>query len=48
MSKLAGVGLDGALVSWPRYEEGLRRFIAEVMPLLEQAGLRRPAVAKVA
>jgi alkanesulfonate monooxygenase SsuD/methylene tetrahydromethanopterin reductase-like flavin-dependent oxidoreductase (luciferase family) len=45
MVKLADVGLDGALVSWPRYEEGLRRFIAEVMPLIEQAGLRRPAVA---
>jgi FMNH2-dependent dimethyl sulfone monooxygenase len=43
IAKLADAGLDGALVSWPRYEEGLRRFIAEVMPLTEQAGLRRPA-----
>ena len=43
IAKLADAGLDGALVSWPRYEEGLRRFIAEVMPLIEQAGLRRPA-----
>jgi FMNH2-dependent dimethyl sulfone monooxygenase len=43
IAKLAQAGLDGALVSWPRYEEGLRRFIAEVMPLIEQAGLRRPA-----
>jgi alkanesulfonate monooxygenase SsuD/methylene tetrahydromethanopterin reductase-like flavin-dependent oxidoreductase (luciferase family) len=45
ISKLADAGLDGALLSWPRYEEGLKRFIAEVMPLVEQAGLRRPASA---
>jgi alkanesulfonate monooxygenase SsuD/methylene tetrahydromethanopterin reductase-like flavin-dependent oxidoreductase (luciferase family) len=41
IGELASVGLDGALVSWPRYEEGLTRFIAEVMPLVEQQGLRR-------
>jgi len=29
------------LLSWPRYEEGLARFIAEVLPLVEQAGLRK-------
>lgn len=40
--ELSAVGLDGALLSWPRYREGLQRFIAEVMPLIEQAGLRRP------
>jgi FMNH2-dependent dimethyl sulfone monooxygenase len=44
IGKLAQAGLDGALISWPRYEEGLKRFIAEVMPLTEQAGLRRPVV----
>lgn len=43
LGKLAGVGLDGVLMSWPRYGEGLRRFIDEVMPLLESAGLRAPA-----
>jgi FMNH2-dependent dimethyl sulfone monooxygenase len=42
ITTLADAGLDGALLSWPRYEEGLKRFIAEVMPLVEQAGLRRP------
>ena len=41
IGKLASVGLDGALLSWPRYEEGLTRFIAEIMPLVEQAGLRK-------
>ena len=39
--KLANVGLDGALLSWPRYEEGLTRFIGEILPLVEQAGLRK-------
>ncbi len=37
---LSGVGLDGVLLSWARYEEGFARFVAEVMPRLEQAGLR--------
>jgi alkanesulfonate monooxygenase SsuD/methylene tetrahydromethanopterin reductase-like flavin-dependent oxidoreductase (luciferase family) len=41
VEQLANVGLDGALVSWPRYEEGLTRFIGEIMPLLERAGLRK-------
>ncbi len=40
LAKLSGVGLDGVLLSWARYEEGLQRFIADVLPLLEQAGLR--------
>jgi alkanesulfonate monooxygenase SsuD/methylene tetrahydromethanopterin reductase-like flavin-dependent oxidoreductase (luciferase family) len=42
IGKLASVGLDGALLSWPRYEEGLTRFIGEVLPLVEQQGLRKP------
>ena len=41
LDKLASVGLDGALLSWPRYEEGLARFIGEIMPLVEQTGLRK-------
>ena len=41
IGKLASVGLDGALLSWPRYEEGLTRFISEIMPLVEQTGLRK-------
>jgi alkanesulfonate monooxygenase SsuD/methylene tetrahydromethanopterin reductase-like flavin-dependent oxidoreductase (luciferase family) len=45
IAELSSVGLDGALVSWPRYEEGLTRFIGEVMPLIEQAGLRQPVAA---
>ena len=41
LAGLAEVGLDGALLSWPRYEQGLRRFITEVIPRLESLGLRQ-------
>ena len=43
LARLSGAGLDGVLLSFPRYEEGLTRFIAEVIPRLEQQGLRLPA-----
>jgi alkanesulfonate monooxygenase SsuD/methylene tetrahydromethanopterin reductase-like flavin-dependent oxidoreductase (luciferase family) len=42
MQRLSKVGLDGSLVHFARYEEGLARFVSEIMPLMEQAGLRRP------
>jgi alkanesulfonate monooxygenase SsuD/methylene tetrahydromethanopterin reductase-like flavin-dependent oxidoreductase (luciferase family) len=42
IEKLSKLGLDGCLLNWARYEEGLARFIDEVMPLLEQKGLRKP------
>jgi alkanesulfonate monooxygenase SsuD/methylene tetrahydromethanopterin reductase-like flavin-dependent oxidoreductase (luciferase family) len=45
MSRLSDVGLDGALLSWPQYSIGLRRFIREVLPLLERQGLRVPPLA---
>ena len=48
IKRLSDLGLDGTLVNWPRYEEGLRRFIAEVVPLLEDQGLRRPAAKRSA
>jgi dimethylsulfone monooxygenase len=38
---LAGAGLDGALLTWVDFVDGLLRF-AEVMPLLEARGLREP------
>ena len=40
IAKLSRLGLDGTLLNWPRYEEGLARFIKDVLPLLEQMGLR--------
>jgi alkanesulfonate monooxygenase SsuD/methylene tetrahydromethanopterin reductase-like flavin-dependent oxidoreductase (luciferase family) len=42
LERLSKVGLDGSLVHFARYEEGLARFVAEILPLMEQAGLRRP------
>jgi alkanesulfonate monooxygenase SsuD/methylene tetrahydromethanopterin reductase-like flavin-dependent oxidoreductase (luciferase family) len=42
IEKLHKLGLDGTLLNWARYEEGLTRFIKEVMPRLEQKGLRMP------
>jgi FMNH2-dependent dimethyl sulfone monooxygenase len=39
---LSQAGLDGLLLSWVNYETDLEQWNAEVMPLLEQAGLRQP------
>jgi FMNH2-dependent dimethyl sulfone monooxygenase len=43
--QLATDGLDGLVLSWVNYHQELRQFIAEVMPLLEQAGIRQKAPA---
>lgn len=40
LKMLSDMGLDGVLLSWPRYEEGMRDFRAMTYPLLVQAGLR--------
>jgi alkanesulfonate monooxygenase SsuD/methylene tetrahydromethanopterin reductase-like flavin-dependent oxidoreductase (luciferase family) len=45
VDKLAGLsrmGMDGVLLSWPRYEEGMREFRDVTLPLVKQAGLRDP------
>lgn len=36
------IGLDGICLSWLDYDTGIRDFVAGVMPLMEQAGLRVP------
>jgi dimethylsulfone monooxygenase len=41
LSKLSEVGFDGILLSWVDYLAGLERWNSDVMPLLEQAGLRQ-------
>ena len=38
-------GIDGVALHWVDYMDGLQRFNAEVMPLLEKTGLRSPYVA---
>ena len=40
LSTLVEAGIDGVLLSWPRYIDGMKRFQTETIPLLEQAGLR--------
>jgi len=40
LAKLSAIGLDGVVVSWPRYIADMRTFQRETSPLLKQAGLR--------
>jgi len=40
LQMLSKMGLDGVLLSWPRYEEGMREFKDVTYPLLLQTGLR--------
>jgi FMNH2-dependent dimethyl sulfone monooxygenase len=37
------VGLDGVTLSWVDYREGIAQFGEQVMPLLVEAGVRKPA-----
>ncbi len=41
---LSKLGLDGVVLSWVDYFDGLERWRTGMMPRLEQAGLRRPYV----
>jgi alkanesulfonate monooxygenase SsuD/methylene tetrahydromethanopterin reductase-like flavin-dependent oxidoreductase (luciferase family) len=41
LEKLSKAGIDGALLAWVGYEDGVRRWAKDVMPRLVQAGLRR-------
>ena len=40
LAKLSRMGLDGVLLSWPRFEAGMREFRDVTLPLVKQAGLR--------
>jgi FMNH2-dependent dimethyl sulfone monooxygenase len=40
LAQLAATGLDGLLLSWPRYQAGMTEFRDITLPLLKQAGLR--------
>jgi FMNH2-dependent dimethyl sulfone monooxygenase len=42
LSLLSKAGMDGVCLSWLDYNSGIQQWNAEVMPLLEQAGLRVP------
>ncbi|MDF2116549.1 LLM class flavin-dependent oxidoreductase [Roseiarcaceae bacterium H3SJ34-1] len=40
LKDLSDIGLDGSLLSWARYEDGMREFQEVTYPLVVQAGLR--------
>ena len=40
--ELANAGIDGVVLSWVDYEAELQEFATSVLPLIEQAGLRKP------
>ncbi len=40
LAKLVELGLDGTVMSWPLYEEGMQQFKRVTIPALRQAGLR--------
>jgi len=40
LAALSRMGLDGVLLSWPRFEAGMREFRDVTLPLVKQAGLR--------
>ena len=44
IEKLSQMGVDGILLSWVDYLQEAQQWIDEVIPLLEQAGLRQPFI----
>jgi alkanesulfonate monooxygenase SsuD/methylene tetrahydromethanopterin reductase-like flavin-dependent oxidoreductase (luciferase family) len=40
LGTLSRMGMDGVLLSWPRFEDGMRQFRDITLPLVKQAGLR--------
>jgi alkanesulfonate monooxygenase SsuD/methylene tetrahydromethanopterin reductase-like flavin-dependent oxidoreductase (luciferase family) len=42
LEMLADCGLDGILLTWVDPLDGIGRFTRDVLPLMEQAGLRVP------
>jgi dimethylsulfone monooxygenase len=42
LERVSRCGLDGLLLVWMDVQNGIRRFNRDVLPLLEQAGLRQP------
>ena len=42
IAALSEAGVDGLCLTWMDSERGLPDFIANILPLMEKAGLRRP------
>jgi dimethylsulfone monooxygenase len=47
LESLSKIGLDGVVLSWVDYRYGLDTWRRDIMPRLEQAGLRRPVIAGI-
>jgi alkanesulfonate monooxygenase SsuD/methylene tetrahydromethanopterin reductase-like flavin-dependent oxidoreductase (luciferase family) len=45
LQAISRVGIDGVIMTWLDYIDGVGRFARDVLPLLEQAGLRKPFAA---
>lgn len=43
LQAVSDAGLDGILLTWFDVDNGLQRWVSDVLPLMEQAGLRKPA-----
>jgi dimethylsulfone monooxygenase len=48
LAAISRIGIDGVLLTWVDYVDGVDRFNRGVLPLLEQAGLRKPFANKSA
>jgi alkanesulfonate monooxygenase SsuD/methylene tetrahydromethanopterin reductase-like flavin-dependent oxidoreductase (luciferase family) len=48
MAELSRAGVDGFMMTWLDYEDGLDRLGDEVLPRLEKAGLRAPVIGSAA
>ncbi len=44
LATLSKIGLDGVLLSWPRYIEGMREFRDVTYPLAQAGGIAGPGV----
>ena len=42
MLRMSQAGVDGLNLTFVNYEEGVRQWVSEILPLMEQAGLRKP------
>ncbi len=45
LESISRVGIDGVIMTWVDYVNGVKRLVRHVLPLLEQAGLRKPLAA---
>ena len=42
LQDLHRIGVDGVAMTWVNYVEGIAQFNEEILPLMEEAGLRSP------